>query len=274
MSTASSVIDSNCPVASPSIDLVPEVFHSLGRCLCFTCTCGHHKCPSQTLHTYSKAIYTTSYKQSFTRPSLSNPPKRVQPTYQPSPGKMDLISSYKKEFVPKKTTAEKPSRPKTPQPTYKFEASTKYAQDFPNWGSTEYYHNKQPHPPVYEALLAFQGQSSYKAFFGQKKEPSSHFKVVHAEEYKKGLYQAPYESTSRREYRENPREYMIKNRRQPAHEPFSVFYNPNAFKSTAKTDFSPCPPQKKDPSVYRKELLSKDQHRKNFSFTNKTPSNL
>lgn len=254
---------SECPVSSSEIDMVPECYHQLNRCICFLCTCGSHKCSSQSKSIYNKNIFYSSYKHSYSKPSVSSVPYRVTSKYKASDTKMDFKTSYMSEFTAKDSEIKDIQRSNTPQPSFKFKGSTQYSQDYPDWGPSLVVHNKRPIHPVHETKIKFRAQSSYNAQFKgetQKTEiqirPKSRDRI-------KGLFNGPIESTTQREFKKVDEQHFGKYCKKIPDDYVPTAYNPHQFNTTFKADFVAEKVMYRDPVRYRREALLKSKLVKN-----------
>ena len=192
--------EENCPVSSNEIDLIPECYHYSNRCLCFTCTCGNHICPSLKKTFYAKGSFSSNYNRSYSKPLVSKVPQRIQSEYHPNNAKMDFKTEYQNQFPGCFAPANQEIRSQTPQPNLKFEGKSQYYRDFPNWGPIEYHHNKRPVQPTHETKLKFEGTSSYKYYYSAK-SPQKNMQKTQNEPARESFFQIPLQSTSQREYK-------------------------------------------------------------------------
>lgn len=248
---------SDCPVNASDLDLIPECYHNLNKCLCFLCTCGSHVCPSQSKQLYNKSIFSSNYRRSYSRHSVSRAPKRTQSFYKPNSSKMDLITTYMKEFKPQPISNQKSERSTSPQPSFKFEGKSQYYRDFPNWGPTDYEHVKRPVNPIHETKIKFRGKSSYDANFKEFKIYSDLIKGHRDGEIKKGCFEAPLVSTNQREYKASSSDHFTKQEAKKIEEYVALFYNPNQFRTTSRLSYVQNEKALKDPNLIRREALLK-----------------
>lgn len=249
-----------CPVSSSDIDLIPESYHQINRCICFLCTCGEHKCPSLSKSIYNKNIYSSSYKRSYSRPSVSSSPYRVTSTYKESTTKMDLKTTYMNEFTTKSSESKESKRSNTPQPSFEFNGNSQYNRDFPNWGPVAVVHNKRPVHPVHDTKIKFRAKSSYSADFHAINQSSEVYNKRKSVDRIKGLFSGPVESTSRCDFKKADEVYLGKYCKKVAEPYIPTAYNPHQFNTTFKTAFVAVNAPFRDPVRIRREALIKSKN--------------
>jgi hypothetical protein len=248
-----------CPLNDSNIDVIPESYHYSSRCLCFMCKCGLHICPSEKRTLYTKDSFKSSYKRCYSRPSMTPVPQRVKTMYHKNNQKMDLETEYMKKYPG--FTIENVSIPQstTPQPSLKFDGSSQYNRDFPNWGPVNYHHTKRPVYPIHETKLKFEGMSSYEYFY----QPS-----IHQSRSRKGSinkmnsllsndkkFKLPMQSSSQRDYQKISKEHFPPHEQKKIEGYVPLYYNPNQFKTTTHTSYIKVVQLTKDPVVIRKQAL-------------------
>ena len=251
------MLSTPCPVSSSDIDVIPESYHYLNRCICFMCTCGLHKCPSASKTLKTSKPSKSSYKRSYSKPLVSSHPYRVSSTYKENTTKMDLKTTYMREFTSKDSHSKSTARWPTPQPGYKFEGKSQYSRDFPNWGPVSYVHNKRPVHPIHETKIEFKAKSSYSNDFSQKMRKDEKLPIQKSIDGIKGLFQAPIVSTSQREYKAAADEYLVSYSKKEADAYIPTVYNPHQFNTTFRTNYVNQSLTFKDPLVVRRGELAK-----------------
>lgn len=247
-----------CPVNCENVDLIPECYHYSNRCFCFMCTCGQHKCPSLKKTFFVKGTFNSSYSRSFAKVSNAQVPiPRVYGQYIPNTHKLDTKTVYMSEYAARQPSVEKIQRSETPQPHYKFDASSQYSKDFPNWGPVDIIITKRPVNPIHETKLKFHGKSSYGEYFNVK-NPKAHVNVNYrSREFKPKSFEVPLQTTFQRDYKASSPDNYPKHERKRSEKSPGIFYNKHQFTTTTATAYQHVASSLKDPMQYRKEILNK-----------------
>ncbi|OMJ94954.1 hypothetical protein SteCoe_1815 [Stentor coeruleus] len=241
----------DCPLNDSEIDMIPECYHYSNKCICFMCTCGKHICPSQRRVIATKHSYKSSYRRSFSRPSMTPTPPKSQITYRRNEQKMDLETEYMKKY-PGFTVEYVPIEEKsTPRFNLKLDTATQYKVDYPNWGPVDYFHTKRPQHPHHDTKLKFQAVTSYEYFYQPVKIPES-MKKMQTNMIKGSKFAMPMQSSSQRDYKKFSNDYLAKHEQKKVEEYKPLNYNPNQFKSTSHATYVKSGSKKKDPNVIRK----------------------
>lgn len=244
----------NCPLNDNEIDVIPEFYHHLNKCICFICTCGKHICPSQKRSFQSKDIYQSSYCQSFSRPSMTPTPPRPQTLYRKNNQKMDLETEYQKKFPGFTFKCVQIEEKTTPKLDIKLEGASQYKSDYPNWGPVDYYHTKRPQNPQHDTKLKFQGISSYEYFYKTNKIPENTQKSS-SRIKKDNRVKIPIQSSSQRDYKKFNKNSFPKHEHKIPDEYLPLNYNPHQFKTTTHADYVASDNRIKDPNVIRRLAL-------------------
>ena len=161
-------MSTNCPLADPSLDIVPINSHQVGGCLCQFCTCGKHLCPSmKTKEPFPRGTFTTKYMADYKKIRFESPVKPEPRLYRPNKQPMDLATTNKEDFQNlkvKPATAIKPQDHTWPSKPG-ISSSTVNSYNYPNWGTNSISHEKRWHPPVRTTEIPFKGKSSYSRSF-------------------------------------------------------------------------------------------------------------
>lgn len=249
-----------CPVSSADVDVVPESYHQINRCICFLCTCGEHKCPSMSKSVYNKNVFSSSYKRSYSRPTVRSVTYRVTSKYKESSSKMDMKTTYMNEFTNKPLETQASKRAKTPQPSFEFNGNTQYSRDFPNWGPVFVVHNKRPVHPVHDTKIKFRARSSYEADFKDLGNVNEVLSKRKSEDKIKGLFCGPIESTSHCQFRKADEIYLGRYCKRVAEPYVPTAYNPHQFCTTFKAAFVAENIPLRDPVRMRREALIKSKN--------------
>ena len=158
---------SECPLSSPDLGVISENDHRVGLCLCPTCTCGQHKCPSQLMkEPYPKSIFNSYYNQEFQKRSPTQPIKINNNCTFYTKIPMECITSYDNFFKPPQVKTEISSRGvPSPSPKPVFGGASSYKLDFPSWGSGGAYYVKQSHIRHSDPDMKLHTRTSYGETF-------------------------------------------------------------------------------------------------------------
>ncbi|OMJ89361.1 hypothetical protein SteCoe_8457 [Stentor coeruleus] len=248
----------SCPVNCENVDVMPECYHYSNKCFCFMCTCGQHKCPSLKKSFFVKGAFDSNYSRSYSRPGTAQAPvSRIQKMYRPNDQKMDLKTVYMSEFANFKPSPERWKRSETPQPNYKFEGSSQYSRDFPNWGPVDKIVMKHPVNPIHDTKLKFNGKSSYEEQYAHRTPKVEANPGYRSKNIKHKSFDIPLQTTFQREFQPSTPEHYARHERKYKENPPKMFYNKNQFQTTTATAYLATGTSLKDPMQYMKEIISK-----------------
>ena len=142
----------------------------------------------------------------------------------------------------------------SPQPAFKFEGTSQYNRDFPNWGPTDYHHIKRPVHPVHDTKLKFSGKSSYEQFY-QPVKTEEVIKKTKSVASKGKKFAVPLQSSSQRDYQKISNDHFPNHEHKKVEEYMPLNYNPHQFKSTANASYANSVKHIKDPFQVRKQAL-------------------
>lgn len=162
--------DSNlkCPLDDPDLGIISENDHKVGLCLCQFCTCTStsHICPSNKLQdAYPRSVYQTKYNQDFKIHQIEVPLRQEPKKYFPNSQPMDLRTTHQLDFQPYKLQINKSKSARSITPSLKFNSTTTYKKEYPNWGPHEVDYHKRFQPPLRSTELPFKEHSTYKNSF-------------------------------------------------------------------------------------------------------------
>lgn len=157
----------SCVLDDPSLPISGEANHKIGDCYCYMCTCGNHKCPSNTDYKKnSPNIYYTAYRTAYLKkvPSTSSPFVREGQLLH-SKQKMDMVTNHREDFKPTDDLSKPPeaNRPNSTSP-FKFYSTSTYQSSFPDWKDYSPKVNKIPSKSS-RYSLKFTGVSTYEKDF-------------------------------------------------------------------------------------------------------------
>lgn len=157
-----------CPLTDPNLDIVSELEHKVGSCLCALCECGLHICPGRSQRT-RKASFRTSYRVDY--PSVKPCKQPLKPfsssPYRPSNYKFEGLTSHQQAYQPYSLPKRVPSEPRSVSPQLVHSvSSTSYQRDFPNWGPSGVPKKHNPSAHVRTVEAKFQGVTTYEQHYG------------------------------------------------------------------------------------------------------------
>ena len=244
-----------CPLNDNKIDVIPECYHYSNHCLCFMCTCGQHSCPSQKKTIYTKGVFQSNYKRTYSKPSFTPPPQRgIKTLYHPNTQKMDLETEYMKRFPGFTVESIPVTQSSTPQPSFKFKGNSQYHRDYPDWGPVDHINVKRPVQPLHDTKLKFQAMSSYEIAYQSIKSPSPIHKTKSMIAKTEGI-KLPLQSSSHRDYQKISNAHFPQHQQRKQEEYVPLCYSPNQFKTTANESYTHISGRMKDPITIRKQAL-------------------
>lgn len=157
----------DCPLNDPDLGVISENDHRVGLCLCPTCTCGQHKCPSQLMkEPYPKSIFNSYYNQEFKARTPVQPIKINNCINFSSKIPMECTTSYENFFKPPEVSHKVSTiGVVSPAPKPVFSGVSSYKVDFPSWGSGGAYYVKQSHIRHSDPDMKMNARSSYAESF-------------------------------------------------------------------------------------------------------------
>ena len=239
-----------CYLDREDIPPIGELEHIKGRCFCYLCTCGQHKCPSILQYQKQSAKVNSSYKQKFTG-RQSVPPKPFESLNEmiPSKQKMNLISTSQEDFKPFDAEIDfriqEPHR-RTVSP-FKFYGKSTYHTNFIDYQLENRNIEKKSKEIV--SPLKFYGKSSYAEDFIKHNQPEPVFenRIKNENILGKGAFtlldtthNSTYIPHSNRfvtlPYKHNSVDYTLTNSPSPSH--YKTTYT-NSFFTHSPTRFKP-----------------------------------
>jgi hypothetical protein len=132
------VISMECQIDQLALPVISEQGHQMGDCYCYLCTCGEHRCPSNTVQKkiVPSNAFGTVYSMAFTgkRTLVESPMKREGEILR-SKQKMVLETTQRKEFraVEQEYYKSPTLKREESHSPFHFYTSSTYQADFPNW---------------------------------------------------------------------------------------------------------------------------------------------
>lgn len=157
-----------CPLTDPNLDIVSELEHKVGSCLCALCECGLHLCPGRPQRTH-KGSFLTSYRAAYTITKPCKQPLKYPSAspYRPSRYKFEATTSHQQAYQPYPLPKKALPQPRSASPQLvRSVSSTSYTRDFPNWGPSGVPRKYNPSPPVRAVEGKFQGTTTYGQHYG------------------------------------------------------------------------------------------------------------
>lgn len=126
----------SCALNKISLPISGEVNHQIGDCYCYLCTCGNHKCPSNSNYRRkSPGMFQTAYRTAY----LKKIPSTTSPIIQQdqllhSKQKMELKTMHQTDFKPTEDIFNSPASDKANSTSpFKFYSTSTYQSNFPDW---------------------------------------------------------------------------------------------------------------------------------------------
>jgi hypothetical protein len=160
-----------CVLSDPDLDIIPELDHRIGRCLCQLCSCGRHVCPNtKSLKTMAKSTYQSQYRNEFRRFTPDKPLIKERPQYKANYCKLETTTTQKTDFKPFKVELVKETYERPITPSLRFTGMSSYSSEYPNWGPSRVLLQRTPKQPESRTKLRMKVKTAYQETFTPHKD--------------------------------------------------------------------------------------------------------